>query len=411
MAKPRKRWSHSTGRYGNKVRMYEPRLAAPLRWAYRVDGKLTRPEVEPTLRVRTKETSPVDPVLERRAVDRCEQFAAQLTLEPLRKETEPQALTVTEAYRLYFNPRKKALPPSREALTHHTGSREFWTDELGGGTLWDAITPADVKAALLRLKEAGKIPTAEKRLANLRTLFKWLRDMAGYDQVRDPTRGIDKRKMFEGHTPSRPRYTALQMETMLEASPAFGPRFGLFTSLLVDSGARAVQVRNAWRSGLNCELEPPPPAGFAPHGHLLLPGVKGQGAMLIALTHRQLVELRLALATYLAPWEAEYEKSKTDYPLIPGGSEDDPVREPISDTALRKVWARLEASAGIERKARRAFHGSRRSWSDEIYETEGLDTLAAAGGWSKRDTPEAVYISKAKYTHIDRARQRREKTT
>lgn len=409
MARPRKRWSHSVGRYGARVRIYEPRLAAPLRWDYREGDKRKRPEVEPALQVRKRESDPVDPIAERRAIKLCEQKAAALTLEPLRKATEPERLTVGAAYKLFFHPRKKALPKSREARIHHTSSRKFWEHELGIDTPWDVIAPADVKAALLRVIEAGHTPTAEKRLANLRTLYRWLVEMQGYDQLRNPTRGIDKRELFAAHVPKRPRYTAREVEALVSNAPAFGPRFGLFVALLADSGARAVQVRHAMRSGLNCELEPPPPAGMFPHGWLQLPAVKGQHAMLTALTHRQKIEMRLALETYLAPWEKEFQETGTDYPLIPGGREDQPIRQPISDEALREMWAELEAMAEIPRKARRAFHGSRRSWSDDIYEGEGLDTLTAAGGWSNSRTPESTYLSRAKYSHVERARQRREK--
>lgn len=410
MGRPRKPWAHSVGRYGATVRIMEPRLGHPLRWDYREGEKRTRPEVVPTMRVRLSPAAPVDPVLERKAIDLCEQKAATLTLQPLRDATEPEALTVGQAYDLYFDPRRLAVPKSKSARVHHTASRKFWLSELKPDTKWDAIAPADVKAGLLRLVAQKQIPTAEKRLDNLRTLYRWLMRGMGFDLLRDPTRGIEKSKLLEGYEPRRPRYSKAEVERLIEKAKDFDARFDLFVKLMTDSGARAVQVREAMRSGFNCELEPPPPAGLFRHGWLSLPKVKGQPAMLTALTQRQRKALDEALRTYLAEWETVYLETGEDYPLIPGGRMDrgELVKEPISDEGVREKWVKLEEAAGIPTLRRRAFHGSRRAWSDDIFETEGLDTLTAAGGWSRSETPEGIYLSKAKYSHIERARKRRE---
>lgn len=410
MARPRKPWSHSVGRYGATVTIREPRPGAPLRWDYREGGKRKRPEVDPRTVVRTDPDGPVDPVLAERAKDLCERKAATLTLEPLRRATEPERLTVGLAFALYHDPRRRALPASREARTHHATSRTFWTAALGDETPWDAVPPADVWGALLGLREKGRVPTAEKRLANLRTLYRWLRDRMGYDTLRDPTRGLEKRQLLAGHQPRRPRYTATEVEALVASAPAFGERFALFTTLLADSGARAVQVRLAMRSGLDAELEPRPPKDHAPHGWLVLPAVKGQDPMVTYLTHRERAAVDAALATYLAEWEAQWQAEQVDYPLIPGGRTDRMLLpEPISDKALRKVWPALEKAAGIESRSRRTFHGVRRSWSDDIEESEGLDTVTAAGGWSRRETVEGIYLSKRRFGHLEKARRRREK--
>ncbi|HEX7048717.1 MAG TPA: hypothetical protein VF188_00790 [Longimicrobiales bacterium] len=60
---------------------------------------------------------------------------------------------------------------------------------------------------------------------------------------------------------------------------------------------------------------------------------------------------------------------------------------------------------------RRTFHGVRRAWSDDIEESKGLDTVTAAGGWSRRETPEALHISKRHVGHLEGARRRRERET
>jgi hypothetical protein len=237
----------------------------------------------------------------------------------------------------------------------------------------------------------------------------------GYETLRDPTRTLDKRKLLEGYTPRRPRYTQEEVERLTEHAAAFGPRFHLFVLLMADSGTRAIQARSAMRSGLDCTLEPPPPPGFAPNGWLQLPGVKGQAPMLLGLTKRQRAAVNEALATYLAPWEAQYRAGELkDYPLLPGerGGDRGPselMMQPISDTALRKTWKKLHTLAKVEPRERLGFHGSRRSWSDAIEQAEGLDTVTAAGGWSRRETVEGIYLSATKYHHIERARRRRER--
>lgn len=409
MARPRKPWSYSVGRYGSTVRIYEPRPGAALRWDYREGGARRRPEVDPTTYVRKDPRGPTDPVLVSRAIELCEKKAAELTLAPLRAAAQPEVLTLGRAYELYFNPRRKALPKSKSARKHHEASRAFWLHELNPETPWDRIAPADVWAALERLTDAGQVATAEKRYQNLRTLYLWLRERMGYDTLRNPLRTLDLKQLTAGYQPRRPRYTDEEVERLVAASAEFGPRMRLFVTLLADSGARAIQVRHAMRSGLNPELEPPVPAGHAPDGWLVLPAVKGQDIMVTYLTRRQREAIEEALRTYLADWEAEWLENGTDYPLLPAGriDRDELTREPISDTALRRVWPKLEKRAGVESKPRRLFHAVRRSWADDISQSEGLDTATAAGGWSRRDTVEGIYVSRIKYSHLERARQRR----
>lgn len=413
MARPRKKWSDSTGQYGATVRIYEDKLGGLLRWDYREGGQRVRPEVDPPMRVRRDAKSDVVPELVTRARHALEQKAARLALKEQRNEQKPEQLTVAGAYALYFDPRKRALPRGKSSLTLHKLARAFWTEELGAATPWDHIAPADVWGALERVREAGHIPTAEKHYNNLRTLYRWLVDRMGYEHLRNPLRTLDKAKLTEGHTPQRPRYTVEEVERMVAVSPQFGERFALFVAFLADSGARGIQVRVAWRSMLDAELQPPPPPGWGkPHGWIVLPAVKGQKPMLTLLTARQRAAVDRALATYLAPWEAEWQESRKDYPLLPSdrGSDRGPrplVRRPISDTALRRTWAKMETASKVPPRDRLAFHGIRRSWSDDVNQKAGFDAMASAGGWSDRRTPEKIYLS-VDYEGIESARKARE---
>lgn len=409
---PRKRdlWSFSTGRYGATVRVYEPRLGAPLRYDWRdPDGSRHRPEVRPIITF--DPDRPVDPARAKRAEDLCERKAAELRLEPLRDETAPKALTLGRAYDLYFDPRRRALPKSRSARVHHTASREFWTEELGADAAVDAIPPADVKGALERLRETGKVQTAIKRLANLRTLIRWLQEDMGHDDLRDPTRGIKKKHVRGDYRPRRRRYTDEERTAIRDQLPQADHRFRLFMTLVMRSGPRGVQAREAMRSGLDTPLEPPPPKGYAPHGWLVLGAVKGQDPMVIFLSAEERAEIDAALASYLAPWEAEYQAGeRTDYPLIPGGRIDrgELEDEPISDTALRTMLHTIEKAAGVEHRDWRGFHGFRRSWVDEMDEKVGTDTAAHAGGWSDTDMVTGTYVSRVRYGHLERARKAKE---
>lgn len=398
------------GRYGATVRIYEPKIGARLRWDWRDAAGRHRPDVSPPMRVRRAPDEPTDPVLVKLAEEACEQKAAGLALDPLRRATDLSALTVGHAYTLYFDPGMKALPRSRTARTHHWGSRKFWTEKLGEDTPWDGVAPAVVRAALLGLIEAGRAPTAEKRSQNLTTLYRWLVGDMGMETIRNPMRGIKLRELMEGHKPRRPRYDRAEVEKLLQAAnETFDARFALFVVLIADSGARGGQVRLVMRSGLDAALDPPP-KDRPPHGWLVLPAMKGQDAHVTFLTARQRAALDTALDGFLAPWEAEWQAEGKDYPLVPGGRLDrgQLVREPITDRALRKMWVRLERAAKVPALPRRAFHGVRRSWADDIEAAHGLDTVTAAGGWSRRETPEQVYVSRRKYGHLERARKRRE---
>lgn len=414
MGRKRSLWSFSMGPYGDTVRIYEPSLGSALRFDYGEtvpgpDGptrERRRPHVEPKLYIRPGPNAPVDPMAERRAKELLREKARELNLVVLRQESEPERITVGDAYRMYFNPRRRALPKSHSAQVHHTGSRKFWEDELGADTVWDAVRPADVKGAIERLIETGAVASAEKRFHNLRTLYRWLRDDMGYDQLRDPTRGIKLKPMIEGYEPRRPRYSPDESRKMVATAARIGsPRERLFAAVTFDAGARGGQVRLALRSGFNKPLVPEPPAGMAPHGWLFLPAMKHQLPRLVFLTARSRAAIDAAIAAYPPEWEAGWLERQEDYPLVPGGEWPFGVlKQPITDEAVRAWWPKLEKAAGVPSLPRRGFHGARRRWADSTTAQIGREKTAHAGGWLKQDTLEEIYLSRYQYGDLEAAR-------
>lgn len=416
MARPRKRWRYSTGRKGQTVAIYEPRLGNDLRWDYREENPDTgemerrRPWVDPPMRVRLSDSEPVDPILAREAEAECERFYHQLRGSTSRRRRDAHDLTVAAAFALFHDERDGGLPKSRSARTHHKASRDYWTERFGPDRMWNDVPPAHVESAVEDIVAEGMAPTARKRFQNLRTVYRWLKTKMRLRGLEDPTLGVEIKEMTAGHEPRRPRYTPAEVERIVEASRHFGPRVHLFTVLLADSGARAGQVRRAMRSGLDAPLDPAPPEEVGPHGWLILPAVKRQKPMLTLLTERSRAAINAALDSYLEPWESEYgARSREDYPLLPGGRTDrDLEPDPISDTAIRRLWPKIEARADVPTKPRRTFHGVRRMWADEVSRKAGLDTTAHAGGWSSRDMVEDVYVSPRRWDDLERARKIRE---
>jgi integrase len=407
MGRKPKRWSFKTGDYGERTRIYEPRLGAPLRWDMRSVGG-GRPEVKPLMYVRRAPGEKVDAVLVQQAEELCKKKHAEIRLQEPEAEPSDDVVTLERAYAIYFNPRKKALPDSREARNHHEGSRAFWLAELGGRTDFNAIKRSDVTAALLRLKEKGQVQTALKRLNNLRTMYNWLVDEEGLE-LSNPTAGYRKLRdrIAAGYEPRRPRLTPAQMQALRTGLLTASWRLRLLFTLMLDSGIRAVQARTAMRSHLNAPLESPMPEGMAPHGWALFGAVKGQRRHLSHLTVEQRTAIDAVIAGPLAEWEGKYQAGELkDYPLVPGG---EPLRlqlRPISDTALRDELKDIFAAAGIPKMPgdRKGFHMARRAWAELVRSKLGFEVMKEAGGWHNEDTAK-LYVSA--YDHGARDKVRR----
>ena len=418
MGRPRKPWAYSAGRYGRTVRIFEPRVGAALRWDYRDEtGRRHRPEVHPSIVVRPSPSDPVDAILAQRARDLCDRKLGELHLVPAREASQAETLTHAGAWALFYDPRRAALPKSRSARKHFDDTRKYMLAELGGDALWNAIAPADVWGALLRLKAKGQVQTAVKRLRNMRTLARWLREKMRIKGLEDPTLGLEVKKLFEGYTPVRPRLTPDQTRALAGVLPSLNWRMRLFLTSLMKSGTRGIQARTAMRSGLDRRLEPPPPPDVAPLGWFVYGDVKGQEPHLVFLTLAHRLEIARAIGRRwdgekwedgpLANWERLHQAGEiADYPLIPGGYLSRGIElRPVSDTGLRKQLRAALAAAGIPKLDRMGFHAIRRAWADYVRRRLGLDAATMGGGWSRRETVQESYTSKYDPEILDQVRR------
>ena len=429
------RFSYSSGRYGAKVRIYEPREGGELRFDY-VDEAGVRQRPGAGIVVRKSPSAPIDLELEKAAIKAADDIEARLRLGQLRVATEPAQLTLERAFDLYFDPLRRALPASYEARKHLEGTRHdvlaearrLYAEQHPAGIPWNVFKPGDLWGMLLRIRDDGRVETASKRLRNVRTLYRWLRDKMGYDDLKDPTRGLEERKLREGYEPKQPRYTEGDLPRLIAVSFGVDPRLRLYLALADDSGARNKALRIAMRSMLDQPLDLPPTREQAPLGWLKLPALKGQGHALTFLTLRQRLELARAMWKrneggvwvdgYLAALERRYHEEGIDYPLFPGGQIGSRgVVDPTRPRAYRfasyngfGTWLReAERRAEIPHQDRRAFHGIRRAWSDYTHNETDLATLAAAGAWQREETPQAHYLSKAKYGKLANSREAQER--
>lgn len=418
MARPRSLFAHHEGPYGSRVSIREPKLGAPLRWSYRVNGKLTRPQVMPEIRVRTG-NGPTDPVMVEKAKELCRQKHAELTLAAAsapkadrKRGIDADTLTVAEAYALFNDPARRALPASVSAQQHHAGGRRFWERELEG-KYWNDVVPADIEGPLGRLVEEGLVQTAVKRLQTLRTMTRWLQRKMRIKGLEDPTIGIEAADLLENYMPKRPRFTPDEVASLKSVVPSLSWRSQVYYTLLIPSGTRAIQARNAWRTMLDAPLEPPVPKGMAPNGWIALAGVKGQLPHVVFFTKKMRAVIVEAIAGPLAKWEAKYLAGEIeDYPLVPGGrvARNLITMEPVSDRILRYELTDVLKAAGIKKTERMGFHAARRAWSDLMGDAIGAEAASDAGGWTDDRMHKTVYRTQLRYKHYEMARQVQEET-
>lgn len=407
-------WSESVGERPNTVRVREEKKPGDivyLRWS-NPDGTPGWRSLE--TRVRDDKGRLLRDACNR-ALEAGKDKSAELRIERLRHETVmPAKLTVGQAFDRFHDPLTGRRPKSDGAWRNHRNAAKLWRNVLGEHTPWNQITPAQVEAAAFRIKAEGKGEWAVMAVKVLRACFYWLRNKAKMRGLDNPVEGFGWEELKKGLKPRRKRYTPDELRALLKVRDAVDPRFALFLALDVVSGARGASVRTTWRSAVDGPSEYPPDQAQAPHGWIVLPGLKAQEDPVVFLTQFARRELDRALTGYLRELEERYQADGVDYPLFPGAhkqGEWDTIRptdarayKPITPSPT-KDWLRdAEELAGIEHQEWRAWHGIRRSWSDRIYEEHGLDTVTAAGAWASRDVPERIYLDRKK--HKDRAKAR-----
>lgn len=368
-----------------------------------------------------------DDALER-AREAAKDKSAELRLGRLRSDVEPETLTVGEAFKLYNDPERGNLPPSRSLRHAHIRAAKVWAHWLGKDTPWNRIKRNRVDACMKHYanktsERTGEtmIPTGLRYVEVLRACHNWLEERAGYDDLRDPTKGFRWTEWRKKHRPRRPRYTDDQAARLLGVRHRVDPRFALFLAVLDDSGARGKAIRSLWRSMVDPPLDQPPATEQAPYGWLIFPALKGQDPVLHYLTAFQRRELELAFDGYLSELEARYQEDGTDYPLFPAVRAESltdgrPVR-PSQSRAYQAVtrtgpgrWLReAERVAEVAHVTGRGYHGFRRRVADYLYAETDLKTLTTAGGWSSQRTPEQIYVEQVRHAERARAREAHER--
>lgn len=417
-------WTLKVGEHGSVVKARERTRGGrvQLHWADPGTGKrLSRYAATENVRDRRGR-------LMQRACDavarEAEELATRLKVARLDASIEPTRLTVEQGFARYHDPDRGNLPESKTARKHHHDARLFWLDRLGASTPWNRVPPADVDAGLKALKVAGHVPTAEKYLRCLRTVYRWLRDRAGYEGLRDPTYGVDLKKLRQGYQVRQPRYTLDELAALIKVADRVDPRFRFALLWARDSGARSVALYRAMRSHVDAPLDLPPDPDMAPYGWAALPAVKGQDRALTFLTLIQRLEFVRAtwrrwngvqwVPGYLSDLEVQWQLNGTDYPLIPGGiiPRTGVIRpgrlSPVVNMTLINWLRDAEREAGVDHVERRAWHGVRRAWADWTAAATSLDTVVAAGAWADRETPERIYLERIKFGRLDESRRAQE---
>lgn len=359
-----------------------------------------------------------------RARDMARDRSAELRLDRARTEAQPQTLTVAEAFGLFNDLDRGGLPASASLRRAHLRAAPIWEEWLGASTPWNRIRRADVEAAMRHFAEkpseaTGRmmIPTGLRYVEILRACHRWLEEKAGFDGLKDPTKGFPFSQWRKKHRPRRPRFSDEEAMAMIGVRHDVDPRFALFLGLIDDSGARSKAVRKLWRSMVDPDLDQPPTEDQAPYGWVVFPALKGQDPVLHFLTAFERREIEVALGGYLSELEDAWERDGTDYPLFPAVrreslTEGRPVQPGQSRayTAVTSTGPRLwlkeaEEAAGVRHVDGRGYHGFRRRAADYLLESTDLKALTVAGGWSSQRTPEQIYVEKRR--HPDRARARK----
>ncbi len=416
MARPRKLWRYSYGQRPDTVQAIEKRVGSPiyLRWTD-AHGEETGRTLG--FRIRLPDGR-IDPDAEAEAMRAARERSVELHYGRLKNVTEPARLTVGIAFELFTDPVRGAMPKSQSAKGMYLRLLRRFRSYVGPDRPWAKVVPADVRALIRQMRDVEGNPTEAWSLVKvLRRMWRWLEEDAGFEGIRNPTKGIKLKADTVGsaYRARKPRFTPDEARRMIETrhDPRLDPRWALFVALMDDSGRRGVQIRRLMRSDLNRDLPADVPQEAAPYGWLWFQGTKGQAGVPHFLTEFEHRELQLAFATWLAPLEDEWTEQGKDYPLIPG--ETYPVggaftpdrvgsRIPISYETT-KLWLRqAQEVAGVPHVTGRGLHGIRRTWVDITRAGLGIEGAQFEGGWSSRETVEG-YAEDLKIDVRDAARR------
>jgi hypothetical protein len=418
------RWSVREGTQGSVVRVRERVRGGRVQLIYRdttSGNRLYRYAEVETVR---RPDGRIDDVLSAAALAEARALAARLRVARAALSIEPVRMTLAQGFARYHDAARGGMPASKPARQHHRAAVQFWELQLGHDAGWNTLLPSDVEAAALRLARAGKPPLAEKHVRCLRTVYRWLRDRAGMETLRDPTRGLELSRIREGHEVRRPSYPRDELEALVAVARDVDPRFEFALIWADDSGARSAALYRAMRSQVDAPLDVAPDPGQAPHGWANLPAMKGQGRALTFLTARQRRIFDEVTAKrwngavwepgYLSLLEARWLASGTDYPLIPGG----PFprggvflgpRAQANNNTLQKWLREAEQRARVAHVPRRGWHGIRRAWARYTARETDMDTVVVAGAWSDRETPERTYVDRERLDRLAKARTAQER--
>lgn len=393
MARKRKLWSYSYGDYPDTVTVREKYLASNLYLRSRRDE-----DTALGFKVRGPDGQ-LDPAAEKSAREAAQSRNLDLRLQRTRNVTEPHKLTVGEGIERFAASR--AMPKSSSARGQYNRHLARWKSHLKPATPWQSLVRENVSELLAVMKEdeehAWEAWHALKVIRRVRT---WLEEEAGFDGLKDPTKGLKLSKLVEGVEVRKPGFSEEEAGRLIgqRHHPDLDPRWALFLAFADDSGRRGVSIRQAVRSDLNrlpVGAAPPPSAGV-PHGWIWYAGRKGQKGKPHPLTEFERQELDRALATWLSELEAAYQRGALpDYQLVPGEYFPDSgvyhpghagVRKPISYNTTLGWLLKAEEKAGVPHVERRGLHGIRRAWVRLTRPALGLETTQYAGGWSDAGT-------------------------
>jgi hypothetical protein len=409
------RWSIQVGEYGATVRIRERERGGRVQLVYQPTGKGRRNVYAQSVDTVRDRHGRIDEAAVETVTREAKKLADTLLADRVAEGTSGQRLTLAQGFALFHDPDRGALPTSATARRHHARARRYWLLNIEPDTGWNAVRPADAENAARKLARAGKVPTAEKYVRCFRTVYRWLRDKAGYDTLRDPTRGLDLRKLREGHEVRRPYYRPAEMAALHVVARGVDPRFEFALIWADDSGARSAALYRAKRSQVDEPLDVEPSAEQAPFGWANLPAMKGQGRALTFLTDRQRAVFDRALETYLRALEDRWLLEQRDYPLIPGGRFPasgvfgTELVGPVSNKMLEKWLRAAEKAAKVPHVKRRGWHGIRRGWAEYTLDSTGdIETVRDAGSWVDRSTVDEIYLKREKFTRLARSRQAQE---